>query len=80
VGELRIRDVDDDIVVELKRQAKRHGRTLGEELRELLSEQVRRPRREIADRLSALTESIREKHGTLPDSTTLIRQMRDERG
>lgn len=80
MGDLRIRDVDETIVLEFKARARRHGHTLGEELRELLAGEAVRPRREAADRLRALRESVRQKHGLLPDSTPLVREMRDARG
>ena len=80
MGELRIRDVDEGLVSELKRQAKRHGRTLGEEVREVLTREAYRSREQIVERLQHLRDQIRAKHGELPDSTPGIRAERDSRG
>lgn len=80
MAELRIRDVDDTIVDELKARAKRNGHTLGEELRTILADEAHRPRLEVAERLKQLRASIESKHGILPDSTDIIREMRDSRG
>jgi len=80
MGDVRVRDVDEGVVTELKAQARRHGKTLQAELKEVLTEAAFRPRREWADRLDKLRESIREVHGQLPDSTAMIRQERDQWG
>lgn len=80
MGELRIRDVDDILVEELKARAKRNGHTLGDELRAILAEEAHRPRLAWAERLAQLRASIEGEHGILPDSTQIIREMRDSRG
>lgn len=80
MGELRIRDVDDDLVALLKIQAKRHGRSLGDEVREVLRAEVRRHRQAIADDLRQFRESLQAKYGVMSDSTVLIREDRDSRG
>ena len=56
--ELRIRDVDDVVIEQLKDCAKRHGRTLGDEVRGILADAVHRPRIEMAERLAQLRASI----------------------
>ena len=78
--ELRIRDMDEDVISELKARAKRHGRTLGEEVRVVLKDEVKRQRLDAARRLLKLRESIRADSGETPDSTAYIRQQRDLRG
>lgn len=75
--DVRVRDLDDHVVAQLKAQAKRHGRTFGEELRGILTDAVRRPRRELADTLAAFQDELRAKYGELPDSTPYIRAWRD---
>ncbi len=77
MGDVRVRDVDDRVVAELKAQARRHGRTLGEELRGILTDAAWRPRREVAAELRKFREEIRDKYGVLPDSTPGIRAWRD---
>jgi plasmid stability protein len=78
--EFRIRDIEKDVAQEWKKRAQRHNRSLGDELRAVLTEEVWRPRRELAEELREFRESLREKYGTMSDSTDVIRQMRDERG
>lgn len=80
MADVRVRGVSDEIVLALKDQARRHGKTFGEELRGVLTEAALRPRREWADRLEVLRESIRKVHGELPDSTPMIREERDSWG
>lgn len=72
--------MDDWIVAELKAQARAHGRSLEEEVREALRELALRPRREIADRAARLRDAIAREHGLLPDSAAAIREDRDARG
>jgi plasmid stability protein len=78
--ELRIRKLDEWVVASLRARAKRHGRSLEAELRVLLAEEARRPRREFLERTRALRASIQAECGLLPDSTPLIREDRDARG
>lgn len=78
--ELRIRDVDDAVIQQLKDYAKRHGRTLGDEVRSILADAVNRPRREMAAHLSKLRVSIESTPAGGLDSTAYIRQDRDRRG
>jgi plasmid stability protein len=80
MSELRIRDIDEDVISELRARAKRHGRTLGEEVRVVLKDEVKRHRLDAARRLLKLRESIRAESGETPDSTAYIRQQRDLRG
>jgi plasmid stability protein len=80
MSELRIRNVDDWVIAELKAQAKAHGQSLEAELRERLREVALRPRQEMAERAARLREAIAREHGLLPDSATSIREDRDARG
>lgn len=75
---VRIRNLDERVVTELKYRAKRHGNTLENELRALLTDEAFRPRREAAERASRIREAIRAEVGTLSDSTRFIREARDE--
>jgi plasmid stability protein len=75
--DVRVRDLDDQVIAELKAQAKRHGRTFGQELHEILTDAAWRPRREWARKLRERHEAMRDKHGVLPDSTPGIRAWRD---
>ena len=80
MSELRVRNMDDWVVAELKAQARAHGRSLEAELRDQLTELVLRPRREMATRAARLREAIAQEHGLLPDSAAAIREDRDARG
>ncbi len=80
MAEVRVRNIDDKVVVELKDRAKRHGRSLEAELREMITQEALRPRRELVGDLEQFSESLRAKYGMLPDSTPLIREERDRRG
>ena len=78
--ELRVRNMDDWVIVELKAQARSHGRSLEAELRERLTELALCPRREMADRAARFRDTIAREHGLLPDSAASIREDRDVRG
>ena len=80
MSELRVRNMDDWVIVELKAQARSHGRSLEAELREQLRELALRPRQQMADRAARLRQAIAREHGLLPDSTASIREDRDARG
>jgi plasmid stability protein len=77
--ELRVRNMEDWVIVELKAQAKAHGHSLEAELRDLLREIALRPRREMAERAARLRQAIAQEHGLLPDSAEAIREDRDAR-
>lgn len=75
--DVRVRGVDENVVLELKAQARRKGRTLQMELNDVLTEAARRPRREWAERLTRQHDEFRREFGELPDSTPGIRAWRD---
>ena len=71
-----VRNLDAGVVAELKRRAKRKGRSLERELRIILTRAARPGRAELiaeADRVRAMTP------GPLEDSVSLLRQDRDSR-
>lgn len=78
--ELRVRNMEDWVIAELKAQARAHGHSLEAELRDRLRELALRPRQEMADRAARLREAIAKEHGLLPDSAAAIREDRDARG
>jgi plasmid stability protein len=80
MGELRVRNLDEQVVLEFRERARRHGRSLEAELRSFLSEEAFRPHRELADESERLCESIRARVGVLPDSTPYVREERDRLG
>ena len=78
--DVRVRDLDDDIVSLLKEQARGNQRTLENYIREVLTELAMRPRRELAERAARLRESIKVESGVMTDSAPFIREERDRRG
>jgi plasmid stability protein len=78
--DVRVRDLDDDIVALLKDRARVNGRTLENELREALTELAMRSKRELVARVAQLRESIKAEAGVLTDSAPFIREERDRRG
>lgn len=77
MGEVRVRNLDESVILEFKERARRHGESLEGELRKLLTAEAMRPRREWAAKLAALREAIGNECGILPDSTSIIRAERD---
>ncbi len=71
-----VRNLDAGVVAELKRRAKRKGRSLERELRMILTQAARPERSKLiaeADRIRAMTA------GPLEDSVSLLREDRDSR-
>lgn len=78
MANLTIRNLDDDVVEELKAQAKANHRSMEAELRAILSDEARqrarmRAFREEAERIRAMTP----KGVKQTDSTKIIREFRD---
>lgn len=76
MAQVLVRNLDDGVVTALKRRAERHGRSLEQELRDILSRAARPSREELLAetlRIRAMTP------GVLSDSTELIREDRDSR-
>jgi plasmid stability protein len=76
---VRVRDLNDDIVSLLKEQERGHLRPLENYIREVLTELATRPRRELVERAAQLRESIKAESGILTDSAPFIREERDRR-
>ena len=77
MANLTIRNLDDDVVEALRIRAKQHNRSLEAELRQILSDQVRRPWRgdELlarANRIAAMTPDVPQ-----TDSAELLREDRE---
>lgn len=78
--EIRVRNVDEGTLAILRERSQREGRSLASMIRDLLTAEAMRPRREMLARVTAWHEELTKRHGTLPDSTAEIRSDRDERG
>ena len=80
MADVKIRKLDDWVVESFRARARQAGRSLEEELRQLLTETARERRRRLVAELDELNAELREKYGELPDSTPLIREERDQYG
>ncbi|MHA6721857.1 FitA-like ribbon-helix-helix domain-containing protein [Sphingomonas sp. RS2018] len=74
---LTIRQLDDAVYARLKAKALANHRSLEAEVRMMLTEQVETGTT-IVDRLRRHQTEMVERHGYLPDSVALIRQIREE--
>jgi plasmid stability protein len=77
--DVRVRNLDDDVVAQLKARARMNGRSLESEIREALTELATRPKREIVERAAQLRALIKAESGVLTDSAPFIREERDRR-
>jgi plasmid stability protein len=80
MSELRIRKVEERIAAALRARARRHDRSLEEELRVLLRDEALREKLAVAERAAGQLERLRQKRGTLRDSAVFIREDRNARG
>ena len=78
--EVRIRNVAEWVVESLRARARSKGHSLEGELRELLTEEAMRPKKELAGQLRRMRDELRDKYGSFSDSAALIREDRDSRG
>jgi plasmid stability protein len=74
---LTIRRLPDEVYESLKERARSNGRSLEAEAREILTDRTQ-ARHALVDDLVQFHHEMVAKHGYLPDSTPLIRAMRDE--
>lgn len=82
---LTIRKLDDAVYARLGERARRNNRSLEAEAREILNECSQELGEERGrdvdawiDNLDVFQAGVIERHGVLPDSLPLIREMRDE--
>lgn len=74
---LTIRQLDDGVYDRLRARAKAHNRSIEAEARQMLGERLS-SRVAWVEELTARHHEMVAKYGYLPDSTELIRRMRDE--
>lgn len=74
---LTIRKLDDEVYARLSERAKRNNRSLEAEAREMLDKRTLDVAAVVED-LRQFHAEVRARHGVLPDSTPLIREMRNE--
>lgn len=74
---LTIRRLDEDVYERLRDRARSNRRSLEAEARDILTERALAKDELVAD-LIRFHEEMTAKHGLLPDSTPILREMRDE--
>lgn len=78
MAQLLVRDLDEDLVGALKAQAREHHRSLQGEVKAILERHIGRSNNtDLRARLATFHAGFGGK--LLPDSTQIIREMRDER-
>lgn len=75
---LHVRNLDDDLVLALKRRAARHGRSAEAEHREILRQALEGEQIESFDTLAAELRQLTKRRKQTP-SEVLLRESRDER-
>jgi len=78
--EVRIRNVDEWVVESHRQRAKREGRSLENELRDILTQAALDRKRAIAAEMRADLDELRAKYGQFPDSAVAVREDRERRG
>lgn len=80
MGDVKIRRLDDWVIVAHRAHADQAGRSLEEELRLQLTEIAARRRNALISDIDQSRNEIRSEHGTLSDSAESLRADRDARG
>jgi len=79
MAQLLVRDIPAETVAELKRRAKKNGRSAEAEHRAILEEALKPKNEDFWKRAEKLRNELAESGRTFSDSTELIRQDRDSR-
>ena len=74
---ISVRKIPEETLAGVRRIAARHGKSMEQEIRDILEEAVRWE--ESVQRADEISERIRTRVGVLSDSTALIREDRDSR-
>ena len=81
MADLKVRNLDDRVVVSLRAQAKRHGVSLEDEVRQILTQSVDLRRVAFLMRAAAIRASIRQiPSDPVLDSARIVREARDAWG
>jgi plasmid stability protein len=80
MANVKVRNLDDQVVDFHRRRAAQAGRSLEAELRRVLTEATYAKRRKMVREITRNFERLRKKVGTLPDSAPGIRAEREGRG
>ncbi len=73
---LTIRRLDDKVYARLQAQARANNRSMEAEVRVIIEGGLPEPY-DVVERLRAFHDEMKAKHGLLPDSTQMIREMRE---
>jgi plasmid stability protein len=80
MGEIRVRNLPDWLVEWYKDSAEQQGKTLEGYMRQMLQDSALSKQAAFAIQLQEGLDRLAQKYDVMPDSTPLIRAMRDERG
>lgn len=79
MAQLLVRDIPDEIVVALKKRARRHGRSAEAEHRAILQEALKSGAADFWKAADRLRQELEEEGRHFSDSTEIIREERDKR-
>lgn len=79
MAQLLVRDISDETVAELKRQAKKNGRSAEAEHRAILQEALAKKKNDVWAEMERLSNELAEAGRFFDDSTDLLREDRDTR-
>ena len=79
MGQLLVRDVPDRIIAELKKRAKKNGRSAEAEHRAILADALALSADDFWKEADRLRNELKESGRTFTDSAALIRKYRDRR-
>ena len=77
MASLTIHDLDDGTYDRLRAHATAMGRSPEDEVRQMIEDRVKLSRAGWVEELRTLRQRLHEDYGPLPDSVTLVRQVRD---
>lgn len=80
MAEVKVRKLEEWVVKVWQSRAQQAGRSLEEELRQVLTEGALRPQQEFASKAAELRAAIQKAVGQLSDSTLHVRAEREARG
>jgi plasmid stability protein len=78
MADVKIRKLDDWVVASFRARAKRAGRSLEAELRQTLTDIACARRTALLGEINAFRDELRARYGEMPDSTPLIREIREK--
>jgi len=80
MADVKIRNLPDWVVGAFKSQAEQEGKSLEQKLRDLITAEAVKQRKELIEELAAFRKNLRDKYGELSNSTPGIRADRDRWG